>query len=86
MDERRVQCEFFIPIVRDSDKNLTKSSCGTCSSTRFAAASRQGTAGKVNDLRLLLRMAALSFDQQAIYLSVAGQVEFVMPTDDDGYL
>ena len=41
---------------------------------------------KVNDLRLLLRMAAHTFDQLAIYLSVAGNVEFVTPTDEDGYL
>ena len=41
---------------------------------------------KVNDLRLLLKMAAHTFDQQAIYLSVAGTVEFVIPTDEDGYL
>jgi len=42
--------------------------------------------GKVNDLRLLLRMAAHTFDQLAIYLAVAGQVEFVTPTADDGAL
>jgi hypothetical protein len=41
---------------------------------------------KVNDLRLLLKMAAHTFDQQAIYLSVAGTVEFVVPTDSDGFL
>jgi hypothetical protein len=40
----------------------------------------------VNDLRLLLKMAAHTFDQQAIYLSVAGTVEFVIPTEEDGYL
>jgi hypothetical protein len=34
----------------------------------------------------LLRRAAHTFDQLAIYLSVAGNVEFVTPTDDDGYL
>jgi hypothetical protein len=41
---------------------------------------------KVNDLRLLLKMAAHTFDQLAIYLSVAGTVEFVIPTEEDGYL
>ncbi len=41
---------------------------------------------RVNDLRLLLRMAAHTFDQRAIYLSVAGTVEFVTPTAEDGYL
>ena len=30
---------------------------------------------KVNDLRLLLKLAAHTFDQQAMYLSVAGTVE-----------
>jgi hypothetical protein len=40
----------------------------------------------VNDLRLLLKIAAHTFDQQAIYLSVAGTVEFVIPTEEDGYL
>jgi hypothetical protein len=40
----------------------------------------------VNDLRLLLKMTAHTFDQQAIYLSVAGTVEFVVPTEEDGYL
>jgi len=42
--------------------------------------------GKVNDLRLPLKMAAHTFDQQAVYLSVAGTVEFVVPTEADGYL
>ncbi len=41
---------------------------------------------KVNDLRLLLKMAAHTFDQLAVYLSVAGTVEFVTPTDEDGCL
>jgi hypothetical protein len=40
----------------------------------------------VSDLRLLLKMAAHTFDQQAIYLSVAGAVELVVPTEADGYL
>lgn len=41
---------------------------------------------KANDLRMLLKMAAHTFDQEAIYLSVAGTVEFVVPTEEDGYL
>jgi len=124
MDERRVQREFFIPIVRDSDKQPHQpvawdllvnevrrvfpaghsgpetfyrgdalvpgeyeESPGTPPvkdvSRRYILAIPEA---KVNDLRLLLRMAAHTFDQQAIYLSVAGSVEFVVPTDDDGYL
>ncbi len=124
MDERRVQCEFFVPIVRDADKmphqpivwNLLVNEIRRCFpaghsgpetfyrgdalvpgeyeantqappikdiSRRYLLAIPES---KVNDLRLLLRMAAHSFDQQAIYLSVAGQVEFVAPTDADGYL
>jgi hypothetical protein len=124
MDERRVQCEFFIPIVRDSDKqphqpvawNLLvneirrvfpaghtgpetfyrgdalvpgeyEAAPGTApiadTSRRYILAIPEG---KVNDLRALLRMAAHTFDQQAIYLSIAGTVEFLIPTDEDGYL
>src|SRR5437764_1149720 len=124
MDERRVQCEFFIPIVRNSDKkphqpvawNLLVNEirrvfpAGHTGPETFyrgdslvpgeyeespatppiADASRRYILAipeaKVNDLRLLLRMAAHTFDQLAIYLSVAGTVEFVTPTDDDGYL
>jgi hypothetical protein len=124
MGERRVQCEFFMPIVRNSDKqphqaiawNLlgneirrvfpaghsgpetfyrgdalipgeyeVNPQCPPVSDTsrRYLLAIPEG---KVNDLRLLLRMAAHTFDQLAIYLSVAGIVEFVTPTEEDGYL
>lgn len=124
MDERRVQCEFFIPIVRDSDKkphqpvawNLLvneirrvfpaghsgpetfyrgdalvpgeyEASPGAApiadTSRRYILALPES---KLGDLRLLLRMAAHTFDQQAIYLSVAGTVEFVIPTEGDGGL
>lgn len=41
---------------------------------------------KVNDLRILLRKTANTFDQESIYLSVAGYVEFIAPTHKDGYL
>ena len=34
---------------------------------------------KLDDLRDLLRRVANTFDQKAIYLSVAGEVEFVTP-------
>ena len=124
MDERRVQCEFFIPIVRNSDKqphqavawNLLvneirrvfpaghsgpetfyrgdtlvpgeyEASPGTPpitdTSRRYILAIHES---KVNELRLLLRMAAHTFDQQSIYLSVAGTVEFLNPTEEDGCL
>src|SRR5438105_3914686 len=108
MEERRVQCEFFIPIVRNSDKKPHQSIAwnllvneirrvfpaghsgpetfyrgdalvpGEYSDTsrRYLLAIPEG---KVNDLRLLLKMAAHTFDQQAMYQSVAGTVEFVIP-------
>jgi hypothetical protein len=41
---------------------------------------------RLNDLRALLRRAANTFDQEAIYLSVAGMVEFVTGNEADGYL
>jgi hypothetical protein len=41
---------------------------------------------KLEDLRQLLRKAARTFDQKAIYLSVAGEVEFVTPRPEDGML
>lgn len=37
-------------------------------------------------LRQLLRKAANTFDQKAIYLSIAGEVEFVIPRPEDGML
>src|SRR6266849_5977622 len=115
MDERRVQCEFFVPIVRNSDKkphqpiawNLLVNEIRRCFPAGHSGPETfyRGDAlvpgeyeehpdvppvkdisrryllaipdSKVSDLRSLLRMAAHSFDQQAFYLSVAGQVEFV---------
>jgi hypothetical protein len=41
---------------------------------------------KVDDLRLLLRKAANTFDQKAMYLAVKGYVEFVTATEADSYL
>jgi hypothetical protein len=41
---------------------------------------------RLDDLRQLLRRAANTFDQKAIYLSVAGEVEFVTPRPEDGML
>jgi hypothetical protein len=124
VDERRVQCEFFVPIVRDSDKKPHQPVAWNLLVNEVRRLFPAGHSGpetfyrgdslvpgeyeespatqpvqdisrryilaiseaKVNDLRLLLRMAAHTFDQKAIYLSVAGSVEFVVPTDDDGYL
>ena len=43
-------------------------------------------AEKVEDLRAMLRRAANTFDQRAIYLSVAGHVEFVEGRPEAGAL
>ena len=48
----------------------------------FAAVPR----ARLDELRSVLRRAANTFDQQAIYLSVAGIVEFVTSTEADGFL
>src|SRR5687768_3258944 len=37
---------------------------------------------RVSELRRLLEQAANTFDQEAIYLSVRGEVEFVVPIDE----
>jgi hypothetical protein len=124
MEERRVQCEFFVPIVRDSDKKPHQPISWNLLVNEIRRVFPAGHTGpetfyrgdtlvpgeyeespqappvtdisrrclvaipesKVNDLRLLLRMAAHTFDQRALYLSVAGSVEFVVATEDDGYL
>jgi len=36
---------------------------------------------RINDLRSLLSAAGLMFQQKAIYLSVAGVVEFIQPSE-----
>ena len=41
---------------------------------------------RLDDLRAVLRRAANTFDQEAIYLTVAGIVEFVTATEADGFL
>jgi hypothetical protein len=43
-------------------------------------------ASRVDELRCFLRRAANTFDQECIYLSVCGVVEFVDATPDDGFL
>jgi hypothetical protein len=37
-------------------------------------------------LRRIVRQAANMFDQESLYLSVAGIVEFVRGTEEDGFL
>lgn len=124
MGDRIVQCEFFIPIVRNSDKKPHQPVSWNLLVDEIRRMFPAGHSGpetfyrgdtflpgefeekpgappvkdesrryilaipesKTNDLRTLLRMAAHTFDQQAIYLSVAGIVEFVAPTNADGYL
>ena len=124
MEERRVQCEFFVPIVRNSDKKPHQPTTWIVLVNEVRRVFPAGHTGpetfyrgdmlvpgeyeespqtppvqdisrryilaipetKVNDLRLLLRKAARTFDQVAMYLAVAGHVEFVTPTDADGYL
>jgi hypothetical protein len=41
---------------------------------------------RVDDLRALLRKAGNSFDQQVMYLEVAGYAEFVPVRPEDGFL
>ena len=41
---------------------------------------------KIDVLRQILRKAANTFDQKAMYLSVQGVVEFIAATETDGYL
>lgn len=124
IEERRVQCEFFIPIVRNTDGKPHQPVAWNLLVNEIRRLFPAGHSGpelfyrgdslvpgeyednpqsppiqdlsrryilaipeqKVNDLRLLLKMAAHTFDQLAIYLSVAGVVEFVAATDEDGYL
>ena len=41
---------------------------------------------RLDELRSILRRARNTFDQESIYLSVAGIVEFVTGTEEDGFL
>ena len=41
---------------------------------------------RLDSLRRILRKAANTFDQESIYLSIAGIVEFVKGSEEDGYL
>ncbi len=41
---------------------------------------------RLDQLRMLLRRAASSFDQQAIYLSIRGYVEFLEPSEAEALL
>ena len=124
MDEAMVQCEFFVPIVRNSDKKPHQPSAWALLVNEIRLVFPAGHTGpetfyrgdalvpgeyedcpqdppikdvnrryllaipegKVDELRLLLRKAANTFDQEAMYLSVRGYVEFVSATESDGYL
>ncbi len=41
---------------------------------------------KLDELRTLLGQVANTFDQQVVYLSVRGYVEYVEPSPEDGFL
>jgi hypothetical protein len=124
MDDRLVQCEFFVPIVRNSDKQPHQPSAWVLLGNEIRRVFSAGHTGpetfyrgdalvpgeyevcprklpiqdsshryllaipeaKVDDLRVLLRKAAKTFDQKAIYLAVKGDVEFVTATESDGFL
>jgi len=124
MDDGRIQCEFFVPIVRNSDKVPHQPSAWVLFANEIRRLFPAGHSGpetfyrgdallpgeyednpaeppikdssrryllaipeaKVADLRLLLRKAANTFDQKAMYLSVKGDVEFVTASESDGYL
>ena len=124
MTERQVQCEFFVPIVRNSDKVPHQPSAWMALGNEIRRAFPAGHSGpetfyrgdslipgeyedvpkeppiadesrryllaipesKVDDLRRILRKAANTFDQKAMYLSVKGIVEFIAATTDDGFL
>lgn len=124
MDERLVQCEFFVPIVRNSDKKPHQPTAWMALGSEIRRVFPAGHSGpetfyrgdslvpgeyedrpqeppiqdesrryllaipetKLDDLRQLLRKAANTFDQKAMYLAVKGDVEFVTASDADGYL
>jgi hypothetical protein len=124
MDERLVQCEFFVPIVRNTDKKPHQPLAWIALGQEIRRAFPAGHSGpemfyrgdamvpgeyqddlysppiqdisrryllaipeaKVEDLRLLLRKAANTFDQKAMYLMVKGIVEFVTATEEGDYL
>ena len=124
MDERLVQCEFFVPIVRNSDKKPHQPMAWRAFGNEIRRMFPAGHSGpetfyrgdtlvpgeyedspeaapiqdesrryllaipetKIDDLRQLLRKAANTFDQKAMYLAVKGDVEFVTATEADGFL
>ncbi len=123
-EERIVQCEFFIPIVRNSDRkphqpiswrlftdtvraNFPAGHTGPETFYRgdiFLPGEYEGAPGtppvkdesrryilaipesQVDRLRNLLTNAAITFDQESIYLAVAGYVEFIRSAPADGCL
>jgi hypothetical protein len=124
MDERPVQCEFLVPIVRNSDKQPHQPTTWKSLGDEIRRAFPAGHSGpetfyrgdslvpgeyedspgdppitdtsrryllaispsRVEELRQLLRRAANTFDQKAIYLSVKGDVEFITAGESDGFL
>jgi hypothetical protein len=124
MNEHPVQCEFFVPIARNSDKQPHQPIAWTVLGNEIRRVFPAGHSGpetfyrgdalvpgeyednpgeppikdtsrryllaipanKVDELRQLLRKAANTFDQKAMYLSIKGDVEFITPSESDGYL
>ena len=119
-----IQCEFFVPVVRNSDKQPHQPSAWSALGIAIRRVFPAGHSGpeifyrgdalipgeyedcpgeppiqdssrryllaipeaKIDDLRALLRKAANTFDQMAMYLAVKGDVEFVSGTAADGFL
>jgi hypothetical protein len=124
MEERLVQCEFFVPIVRNSDKKPHQPSAWMALGNDIRRMFPAGHSGpetfyrgdtlvpgeyedgadeppiqdesrryllaipetRVDDLRQLLRKAANTFDQKAMYLAVMGVVDFIAGAEADGFL
>lgn len=117
-----VECHFFVPLVRNSDRKLhaplawrllrdalyrhfrgrsgpesiyvaIRATPGEYTglhgeriedeSYRYVVAIERA---RVSELRDLLKKIANTFDQEAIYFAVQGEVTFVYPTPADGYL
>lgn len=120
MGERLVEVSFFVPEVRNSDRQLHQPLAWRLLQDEIRRRFPEGHAGpenfyravdlvpgeysvapgdppisdrsrryilalpetRIDEVRELLRKAAVTFDQEAMYLSVAGVVEFVMPGDE----
>lgn len=124
VDQHSLQCEFFVPLVRNSDKEPHQPTAWTLLGNEIRRVFPAGHSGpetfyrgdalvpgeyednpgepaikdtsrryllaipadQVERLRQLLRKVANTFDQKAIYLSVKGDVEFITPSESDGFL